>query len=1236
MSAPNSKIKNSPTFVHLRLSSEYSLSEGILPMEQALELAETDHMSALAITDLGNIFGAVKFAKKSLKIDLENKDKRTYNIQPIIGCQLYIRNKNLATRQKIIALVKNKQGYHNLCTLLTDTYTQKIDVNKVALNFEELSTKIFEGLFILSGHLDGDIGELLLADQYNKAKEQAAMWMEKTAGNYFIELQKAHRSGEEAINEGSLAIADELSIPIVATHPIMFANSEDFDAHEVRYCIAHNEIFANSERARPYTPAQYFTTSAEMSERFSEYPQALTNTINIAKSCNFLFDFLHDKLDKKNPTYHLPSFIPEDGSDTNEFFEKLAREKLHLRLIILFPEAEIRKNKSPEYHTRLEYELKTIIKMGFAGYYLVVQEFINWAKNQEIPVGPGRGSGAGSIVAFVLGITDIDPIANGLLFERFLNIERVSMPDFDIDFCENRRGEVIDFVRERHGTIRVAGIVTYMTMAARAAIKDCGRALGVTLGAVNSLSELIPKEINITLEKAYVDEPLIAKKLAEEPALKDIWKMALKLEGLPRNTGSHAAGILITPKALVEYCPLYRHNDNPDELPVAQFDMKDIESLGLVKFDFLGLSTLTIIDNACDHIRKLTGEKFLINQIPENDAKAYNIFQSGMTNTIFQCESQVCKDLERQIKIENFEEITALMALNRPGPLNSGMVKDYINVKHQKEKIKIFDERIAEILKPTYGVIIYQEQVMQIAQILAKYSLGEADILRRAMGKKDEKLMAKNRSGFVARAKENNTNPKIAEELFNLIEKFAEYGFNKSHSAAYGLIAYQTAYLKAHYPSAFLSAVMSSQINGGSNNKIAQVITECKVLGIYVTPPSVNHCEYLFFPQDLQSICFGLGTIKGLGEKAAEHIVEIRKNGLYKNFDDFLVRVDRATVNKRALEALIKAGAFDCLDGTIDAPNGQYRQYYLSYIEGGSDENESTGGLFDNFGESTEVVDNTNLKECKYSPRQNVIWENQVLEFSWSGHLIDFYRQDLRALEIESISDISKKPEDDFYCWCAGIIAYTRMRKTTKGAMMSLILEDNSGARLDLAVFNRLLIKQLYNQDGQSIRNYLKEGNLIFVYGGVRREKIVEKVVIENSEELEITESDKPITVVSDNMPRMRAEEILIYDEVLQRAYLINLPINSAQVQDKTLEAISEFLETNKNDVSKINLAVHINTNAKDEKMQVQASYHLPFKISINGEKVLQLRDKLGAEYGEVVYSRLPTPEIQKRWQRDE
>ena len=1219
---------NKRQYIHLRLTSEYSLSEGILPLESAFELAEKDHMPALAITDIGNIFGAVKFAKAALKKELSENSQRKYSIFPIIGTQLYIKNKYLQHRQRVIALVKNKIGYTNLCKMLTNSFINCENPDLAAIDFEKISENNLDGLFILSGHLDGDIGCLLLADQYQKAKEIALFWQTKTNGNYFIELQKANRVGEEVINEGSISIAQELEIPIVATHPIIFASSEDFDAHEVRYCIAHNLKFSDANRPRPYSPAQYFSTTAEMVDRFISYPQALANTIKIAQSCDFIFDFLIDQIENKETKYHLPSFSTEDGSNPEEYISQLAYQKLSKKLVELFPKEQERQTKTKIYQDRLQDEINTINQMGYAGYYLVVQEFINWAKSKNIPVGPGRGSGAGSIAAYVLGITDIDPIEHGLLFERFLNSERISMPDFDIDFCEIRRSEVIEYVKNRHGIDRVANIVTYMSMAARASIKDCGRALGISYVATNRLSDLIPKEVDITLDEAYKAEPEIAKLLSKEPSLKEVWQMAKKLEGLPRNTSAHAAGILITPKPLIEYCPLYRHQSDNSDLLTSQFDMKDIENLGLVKFDFLGLATLTIIDNTQKNIRKLTGnDDFSVANINYQDPATYQLFQNGQTNSIFQCESQVCKDLEQRIKIENFEEITALLALNRPGPLNSGMVENYINVKHQKEAIKIFDERIAEILKPTYGVIIYQEQVMQIAQILAKYSLGEADSLRRAMGKKDEKLMAKNRKGFLERARQNQTNPKIAKELFDLIEKFAEYGFNKSHSAAYGLLAYQTAYLKVHYPSAFIAAVMTSEIVGGSNNKIAQVMKECSLMGVNICPPSINQSEFYFVPKDESTIIFGLGAIKGVGEKAINHLVEVRKTGAYSNFDDFWERVDRSILNKKTLEALIKAGAFDELDLGNNKPLGFYRQFYLSFIEEGS-ENENFGGLF-------EIQDDrfSDLKRpnSNFSPRQNVIWENEVLEFSWSGHLIDFYLNDIKNLGISTINEIALNNNDDLSCWMAGIIAYKRMRKTRNGQMMNIILEDKSSSRLELSVFDNLLQQELDSKNQKTIRDRLYENNLIFVYGKARQKRQHNSQAdIENSN---YNNSDQINNIVNFT-PNFQAELIFTFDEILQYASGLYLEINT--LVDIDLPAIEEFIENSQKksfaDSPKIDMYFSISSTNCEK--HVKASMQMPDKIYIDHEILINLREKIGVDSCKLFFSRLPTPEINKTWTR--
>lgn len=1169
-------------------------------MEQSLALAEQHRQAALAITDIGNISGAIKFFKSALK----PSGKRQHAIQPLLGAQIYVRSSYWQTRSRVLMLVQDQRGYKNLCALISQSYNTVSHADQAVIDIESLSPKQLEGLFVLSGHADGDLGALLLAGFYDKAQSLAKHWQSLVSERYVLELQWADRPGEAVINEGSLALSLECGIAVVATHPILFAKSEDYLAHEVRFCIANDDHVHNPERIARHTPKQYFLSSEAMIALFADTPQAITNTVRIAQSCTFLFDFLT----QKNTTYHLPNFPTPHGEPANEWLTARAQENLAQKLIDHFPDEPVRLSRTQEYQERLAFELATIIKMGFSGYYLIVAEFIVWAKRQRIPVGPGRGSGAGSLVAYVMGITNIDPIAHGLLFERFLNPERISMPDFDIDFCEERRAEVIEHVRELYGSDCVSQIITFMTMGARSAIRDCARVLGLSLGAAGALADLIPAALDMTLDKARLAEPQIERKLKEEPALSEVWEMAKALEGLPRNVGVHAAGILITPSALINFCPLYRADES--SRPAAQFDMKDIEVLGLVKFDFLGLSTLTVIQHTVEHIQMLTGKDFNIETIPESDPQTYRIFQSGDTNAIFQSESRTAKELERKIHPDNFEEITALMALNRPGPLSSGMVDDYIDIKHGKKTMSVGDERLREILAPTYGVIIYQEQVMQIAQRLANYTLGGADMLRRAMGKKDAELMAQNKESFIQGAVANRVESKVAKDLFELIEKFADYGFNKSHSAAYAVIAYQTAYLKAHYPSAFMAAVMTNEI--GRNSKIAQYLIDCRAMGLVVLPPSINHGQYAFVPRDAQTIHFGLGAIKGLGYSAIQAIVQERQNhGDFRDVSDFFNRLDKTLVNKKAQESLIKSGALDVLGGA-------YREHYLSQIN--QQIEQSGGGLFDDAPSAESTI--SNLPKT-FSRRQNLQWEHEVLEFYLSGHLMDYYRPDLVALGVPSIQTLAQmNAGQEKVSWVGGLITSARIRKTANGLMMSATLDDGSGVLLDLAVFSKVLEK---------IRDSLKEGKVILVYGRV-------SIDASGGEE-----ADKFA-----GMPRMRAELILPFAQVLGYASALQVFLRSAN----DLQSLNDFLaaiRTPTNDAQTLDIYAEWLIAQKAQgalpaftvrpTIQIQPSQAL----KLAEEPLLHLReqwlnqeglalDPTGADLPKLIFRPLPNVAIEKRW----
>src|SRR5882672_3420943 len=765
-----------PAFVHLRLHSEFSITDGVVRIDEAVERAAADGMPALAITDLANVFGMVKFYKAA----------RAVGVKPIIGCDVWITNESERDKpHRLLLLAQSRAGYLRLSELLSRAWLENQHRGRAEMRkswFAEGS----EGLIALSGAIQGEVGGALLQD-LGRARHAASEWMRLFPGRYYLELQRAGASQTEHYIEAALRLAGELSLPVVATHPVQFLRQEDFAAHEARVCIAEGYVLGDRRRPRPFTKESYFLGQADMTKLFADLPEALANSVEIARRCNLVLELGKSRL---------PKFPTPGDVSLEDYLGQLAAQGLERRLAALYPEAGRRTKEEPRYRARLELEAKTIVQMGFAGYFLIVADFINWAKSNGVPVGPGRGSGAGSLVAYSLGITDLDPLRYDLLFERFLNPERVSMPDFDIDFCERGRDRVIDYVKPKYGAQSVSQIATFGTMAARAVVRDVGRVMEWSYTRTDELAKLIPFQPGkrITLQDARSMEPRLAEREKSEEETRELLALAGQLEGLARNVGMHAGGVLIAPGKLTDFCPLYAAQGT--ESTISQFDMKDVERIGLVKFDFLGLTTLTVLDWAAQSIRAMGNPEFALEKIPLDDPAAYQVFSNANTTAIFQFESRGMRDLVKRARPDRFEDIIALVALYRPGPME--LIPEFVERKNGK-RVEYLDPRLESILKPTYGIMVYQEQVMQIAQVIGGYSLGSADLLRRAMGKKDAKEMAQQRDVFVAGAEKNRLPRAKAILLFDLMEKFAGYGFNKSHAAAYALIAYQTAYLKAHY-----------------------------------------------------------------------------------------------------------------------------------------------------------------------------------------------------------------------------------------------------------------------------------------------------------------------------------------------------------------------------------------------------------------------------------------------------
>ncbi|MGH8737192.1 MAG: DNA polymerase III subunit alpha [Burkholderiales bacterium] len=1040
-----------PRYVHLRLHSEYSVTDGIVRLDDAVARAASDRMPALAITDAANVFGMVKFYKAA----------RAAGVKPIIGADCWIQND--ADRDKphrVVMLCASHAGYLRLSELLSrawlvNQYRARAEIARAWL--EERST---EGLIVLSGASAGDVGQALAAGNSEAAQRLARGWQALFPDRYYVELQRAGLPHGEALLARSVELASQLGLPAVAAHPVQFLDPGDFKAHEARVCIAQGYVLGDQRRPRLFTPEQHFKTQEEMALLFADIPQALENSVEIARRCN-----LEIELGKSR----LPAFPTPPGVTLDDYLAQQAGAGLAARLEKLFPDAAGRERQVPRYRARLEFEIATIVQMGFAGYFLIVADFINWAKTHGVPVGPGRGSGAGSLVAYSLGITDLDPLRYDLLFERFLNPERVSMPDFDIDFCQDGRDKVINYVRQRYGEDSVSQIATFGTMAARAVVRDTGRVLDLGYNFCDQIAKLIPFQPGktITLQDAREMEPLLAEREQKEDEVRELLALGGKLEGLTRNVGMHAGGVLIAPGKLTDFCPLYAAEGTTNV--ISQLDKDDVEAIGLVKFDFLGLTTLTILDWAERFARGLGQADFSLERIPLDDPETYALLSSGNTTAVFQLESRGMRDLIKRARPDRFEDIIALVALYRPGPMD--LIPDFIARKHGQQRVEYLDPRLEPILGPTYGIMIYQEQVMQIAQVIGGYTLGGADLLRRAMGKKKADEMAEHRDIFVSGAERNGLSKGRATQLFDLMEKFAGYGFNKSHAAAYALVAYQTAYMKRRHPAAFMAANFSAVMD--DTDKVRSIHEDCLENGLRILPPDVNAASYRFVPVDGQTIRYGLGAVRGTGESAVEAIVQARESGAFVDLFDFCHRVDKRAVNRRAIEALVRAGAFDSL-----APNRASVLATVGRAMGAAEQAERQAAQVSLFGDA-EAAHSGALALVASPPwdeKQRLMEEKTALGFCFSGHLFSVYERDLAHFSRLPLANV--RPTDG-RPWLAGIVASARNQMTRRGRMMVVVLDDGS-AQLEVTVFNELVEKH---------RDKLKEDALLVVQGKVQRDE---------------------------------------------------------------------------------------------------------------------------------------------------
>ncbi|MGB7400815.1 MAG: DNA polymerase III subunit alpha [Castellaniella sp.] len=1053
----------SPSFVHLRSHSEFSVVDGIARIPDLVKTAKSFGQPALALTDLCNLFGWIKFYKAARKA----------GIKPIAGADVWLGNPDDPDKPfRLVLLATSHAAYLDLCGLLSRAWTENSQRGRAEISREWLSGRA--GLIALSGGRAGDIGHALEAGRADEARRLARQWVADFPGSYFIELQRAGFEGDEAYVQAALQLASETDVPVVATHPIQFIAPSDFRAHEARVCIAEGELLGNSRRPRRFTAEQYMPDSAEMARRFADVPSALANTVQIARRCNLTLTLGHPEL---------PLFPTPDGVTLDDYLVQLANDGLQRRMRQLYPDEQERTRQMPVYQERLDRECQTIVGMGFPGYFLIVQDFINWGKHHGVPVGPGRGSGAGSLVAYSLGITDLDPLRYDLLFERFLNPERVSMPDFDVDFCQDNRERVIEYVKEKYGRDAVSQIATFGTLGAKAVVRDVGRVLEMPYSVCDNLSKMIPfnPADPWSLERTLENEPAFKERYDSDEEIRALIDLARPLEGLTRNIGMHAGGVIIARGKLTDYTPLYCQPGSETSV-VSQYDKGDVEDVGLVKFDFLGLRNLTILDWAVRYVREFNPQMhdFDIMDLPLDDAETYALLSSANTTAVFQLESRGMKELLKSMQPNTFEDVIALLALFRPGPLESGMVVDFVNRKHGRAEVDYFHPDLEPVLKSTYGVIVYQEQVMLISQIIGGYSLGGADLLRRAMGKKKAEEMAKHRAIFQEGAVKKGYDADLAAHLFDLMEKFAGYGFNKSHSAAYALISYQTAWLKRYHPAEFLAATMLSDMD--DTDKVQIFWRDALDNGVAVLPPDVNASGFRFAPvadaytaqgQPPRTIRYGLGGVKGTGQSAVEAILAARQaDGPFASLFDFCARVDRHAVNRRTIEALIRAGAFD----TLEENRAALLETLGSAIDAAeqAERNANQASLFAD--ESDQLVAGELARVTPWDLQTRLTEEKSALGFYFSGHLFEAWRDEIRRVAPTPLARLAPARGQQ---WLAGVLAAVRPRMTRRGKMLYALLDDGS-AQVEIAIFNELF---------EQYRNSLKEDRPLVIQGRVSHDE---------------------------------------------------------------------------------------------------------------------------------------------------
>ena len=1144
----------SAVFSHLRISSEYSITQGLLTIDQIVESASKNSIPSVALTDKSNMFGLVKFFSKC----------EAAGIKPISGASIRLIFDNDESSYELLCLAKTNQGHKNLMKVISNAHNNH-SFNSPVISFNEL-VELKNDILIISGGKDSHIFEYLKRNNISDTNKVIDQFTKYFKDDFILEVQRTNRPDEAEYFKNVLPLAINRGIPLVATNDVLFANQDDYEVHETKVCINTSKTLNDPNREKIFSEQQYFKSSKQMNDLFKDCDSLITNTNELAKKCNVSFD---------TKEYFLPEYPVPKQHNFDTYLEELANNRLNTFI------NKFTNQKQDEYKSRLHYELDQIKTMGFSSYFLIVYDFIEWSKNNDVPVGPGRGSGAGSLVAYALGITTLDPIDHGLLFERFLNPERLSMPDFDIDFCMEKRDLVIDYVSKKYGAGAVSQIATFGTMAARAVVRDVARALGKPYALGDRISKMIPFAPGMTLDKAQEEQPLFAQSIKNDDEVREIVNLSYKLEGIARNVGKHAGGVVIAPGSISDFCPVYV--DRSSSSVMTQFDKDDVEKIGLVKFDFLGLRTLTVIDRALKSINenKEDSEKLNLDDIPLNDEKVFKFLSSGKTMAVFQLESSGMRDLIKRLKPTKFEEITALLALYRPGPLNSGMHDEFVDRKHGKSPVTYPHKLLEEVLEETYGVIVYQEQVMEAARVLAGFTLGQADILRRAMGKKKKEEMEEQREIFVKGCEKNNILPKNAEQIFDLINQFAEYGFNKSHSAAYALISYQTAYLKTYYPEHFMAAVLSSEL--GNTDKIHALIQECTRMKINVLNPNIQTSKKRFIVNKDADIEYGLGAVKGVADAFIDHVCLIRNKYKFKDLWDFSKKVDIKLGGKKSLEALSQSGAFDSL-----APSRTIAikcvKDMLRDVSSNNNLGPKSGDLFSSIEENFNPYEKyENITPLTLT--EKLEFEKKSLGYYLSGHPVTAIENKIKKIRSKKISELSNEIKSaSLVC----LINSVRQIKDRKGKPLTFINFNDGTGSMDGIVSSETL---------ESSHNILKEGEILSLRGTVEVD-------------------DYRTGDLGSLMFRMRVKEIHTINYVLNKKVKdVIIDINNSNAN--SLVKFSEYLDTFDKDFWKDG-SCRLNVRVISDQSEAIIDIGDKFKFTPSLESFFLLEDVFGKDIVEI------------------